>query len=218
MALAAREKLWSTPEEVVEAALNLLAVCPEDTLADLGCGAGGALFAAAKRGARAIGYEILEDRARTTREAVHASGLGDKVTVVTGNALDADLSKVNCLFLYLIERGLKTVLPMLQQAGSACSPPGCRVVTVQYRIPGRAPDRVARVYLKDRPEVMYLLHLYNFDGSGSSSSGVDVGPRGSPAAAAGASDAAVAGGAGSDAAFVGSDTAPASAPGAPAPP
>lgn len=188
MALAAREKLWSTPDEVIDAALGLLNVSSGDVLADLGCGAGGALFASARRGARAIGYEILEDRARTTREAVAAAGLSDSVTVVAGNALEADLSDVNCLFLYLIERGLRTVLPMLQKAGSARSPPGCRVVTVQYRIPGIAPERVARVYLKERPEVMYLLHVYSFDGSGASSTGTSSGRSTGSGHASGSSD------------------------------
>jgi len=90
--------------------------------------------------------------------------------VHSGNALEADLGSVNKIFLYLIERGLSTVLPMLQHAGRALEPRGCRVVTVMYRIKGATPKRVVRVHLKDRPEVMYLLHLYEFDGRGADAS------------------------------------------------
>jgi hypothetical protein len=39
-----------------------------------------------------------------------------------------------------------------------------------YRIKGVTPKRVVRVHLKDRPEVMYLLHLYEFDGHGGDAS------------------------------------------------
>jgi SAM-dependent methyltransferase len=165
--LAARAKLWSTPMEVLEAALDLLGITEADLLCDLGCGDGPALFAAAHRGAKALGVEILADRAAATAEKVKEAGLEEKITVVAGNALDADLSKVTCCFLYLIERGLKTVFPMLQAAGSALDPEErkrpLRVVTCQYRIKdcGVEPVTVKRVYLKDKPDVMYLLHLYH---------------------------------------------------------
>lgn len=191
MALAAREKLWSTPPEVVEAALDLLDLTPADVLADLGCGAGGALFAAAKRGARAQGWEILPDRAAATRDAVAAAGLSDRITVHTGNALDADVpgAGVTAVFLYLIERGLARVMPLLQAAAAALPGGILRVVTVQYRIRGLAPARVARAYLSDRPEVMYLLHRYDITPAGAGA----VGAGAAAGASAGASTGAAAG-------------------------
>lgn len=162
MALAARAKLWSTPTEVIEAALDLLGVCASSHLADLGCGAGGALLAAAARGARATGYEVDGARAASTAAALAAApAAGGRASVIAGNALEADLAAagVSHVFLYLIERGLRAVLPQLRAAAAAN--PALRVVTVQYRVPGLTPTRVARATLAARPEVLYLLHLYD---------------------------------------------------------
>ena len=162
MALAARAKLWSTPAEVVEAALDLLGVGAASHLADLGCGAGGALLAAASRGARATGWEVDAERAAATAAALAAApAAGGRAAVVAGNALEADLAaaRVTHVFLYLVERGLRAVLPQLRAAAAA--DPALRVVTVQYRVPGLAPTRVARATLAARPEVLYLLHLYD---------------------------------------------------------
>ena len=36
--LAPRNKLWSTPVEVIEEAIKLLEITPEDTVYDIGCG------------------------------------------------------------------------------------------------------------------------------------------------------------------------------------
>jgi precorrin-6B methylase 2 len=161
MALAARAKLWSTPTEVIEAALDLLGVCASSHLADLGCGAGGALLAAAARGARATGWEVDGGRAASTAAALAAAPAAGRASVIAGNALEADLAAagVSHVFLYLIERGLRAVLPQLRAAAAAN--PALRVVTVQYRVPGLTPTRVARATLAARPEVLYLLHLYD---------------------------------------------------------
>ena len=163
MALAARAKLWSTPVEVVDAALDLLGgVGPGSNFVDLGCGSGVSLARAARRGAQATGWEIDAERAAATAAALTSDvECGGRATVVVGNALEADLARTGAthVFLYLVSRGLRAVLPQLREAARAR--PDLLVVTVQYRVPGLEPTAVVRAHLSKRHEILYLLHLYN---------------------------------------------------------
>ena len=102
--LAPREKLWSAPKEVVSKALRLLGLTAEDHLVDYGCGDGIALFVASQEyGAKATGYEIHEPRATALARRVLEEHLEDRITIVCGNALEADPSIPTAVYLYLIE-------------------------------------------------------------------------------------------------------------------
>jgi hypothetical protein len=133
--LAPRDKLWACAPALAEAACDLLCVDARSTLVDLGSGDGAALFAAAGRGARAVGFEIVADRAERCRVEALARGLA--IDVVTGNALDAEASPLfrpSHVFLYLIARGLRLVYPVLKRAAAA-TPGGLRVCTCLYAFP-----------------------------------------------------------------------------------
>jgi hypothetical protein len=138
--LAPRDKLWPASPALVEASLDLLGVRAGDVLWDLGSGDGVALFAAAARGARAVGFEIVAARAAASRAAAAARGLGAAVAVVTGNALDADprAAPPSKVYLYLIARGLRLVLPLLRRAAAARGAP-LDVLTVLYAFEAGAP-------------------------------------------------------------------------------
>ena len=145
--LAPRETLWPAHPLLVTAALDLLGLGPGHTLADLGCGDGPALLAAAARGARAVGWEIHEQRAAALREEVARRGLEGSVMVVTGNALEAELGphRVTHVYLYLIARGLRLVLPLLRRAAAALPGGVLPVVTVLYQFEGLVPLRTVKV-------------------------------------------------------------------------
>lgn len=138
--LAPRETLWATPPAVATRALELLQVCADDTLADYGCGDGVVLLQACKtRGCRGVGYEIHAPRALALQEAVASAGLADRLTVHASNALDAPLSDAPTkVFLYLIERGLALMLPLLREVARHAPDGHLPVVTALYRIPGVA--------------------------------------------------------------------------------
>jgi hypothetical protein len=134
--LAPRAKLWPAAPSLVDEALDLLGVSSGDVVGDFGSGDGVALFAAAALGARAIGWEIVADRAEASRVEADARGISDRVQVITGNALDADASIVNGLskvYLFLIQRGLRLVAPLLLQAASKRPNGVLHVVTVLYK-------------------------------------------------------------------------------------
>lgn len=133
--LAPRETLWQAHPLLVDASLTLLGVGPGHMVADFGCGDGPALFAAAGRGARAVGYEIHVERAAALRLEVARRGLEDAITVVTGNALDATFEPPHApthVYLYLIARGLRLMLPVLRRL-AALQPGGVLpVATLLY--------------------------------------------------------------------------------------
>ena len=57
-----KDVIWvPTPDSLIEAMLDLAKVTPDDYVMDLGSGDGRIVIAAAKRGARAIGFEFNPD-------------------------------------------------------------------------------------------------------------------------------------------------------------
>ena len=140
--LAPRAKLWPAAPPLVEEALDLLGVTHADVVGDFGSGDGVALFAAAARGARAVGWEIVEDRAEASRIESSARGFADRIQVITGNALDADVADcvgggggvhLTKVYLFLIARGLRLVAPLLRRAATLRPGGVIDVVTVLYK-------------------------------------------------------------------------------------
>ena len=178
--LAPRDKLWPAHPALVEAALDLLGVRgAPSVLADFGCGDGPALFGAVARGARAIGWEIHAPRAAALAQEVAQRGLGGSITVVQGNALDAAFSAgggetPTHVFLYLIARGLRLMLPILRQL-AALQPSGALpVVTALYSIEGLTPLEIRRVSTSGAsrtPLYLYSISAASAGAEGSSSAG-----------------------------------------------
>ena len=107
MALAPRKKLWSTPGEVMEQALALLALTEDDVAVDIGAGDGRFLIQCAEKTAvrRCIGVEIDEERGREAQAALLSKSLQDRVKLIIGNALEQDYSEGTAFFLYLVPQG-----------------------------------------------------------------------------------------------------------------
>src|SRR5688572_26810155 len=70
----------TTPNDVVAAMLDMAEVTDADTVYDLGSGDGRVLIAAARRGAKAVGYEIDPELVEQSRAAVREAGLSGRVT------------------------------------------------------------------------------------------------------------------------------------------
>lgn len=168
--LAPRDRLWAAPDVVCEGALDLLGVQPGDVVCDLGCGDGPLLFSAARRGVRSLGVEIHAERAAALALRVAERGLGDAITVVTGNALELDVAAFSratlptCVYLYLIARGLRLVLPLLRRLAAAQPSGQLRVVTALYRFDadceGVPPPAEVRRVITSAEGAYTPLHLY----------------------------------------------------------
>ena len=127
--IAPREKLWSTPPEVISQAVAMLQLTANDIVYDIGSGDGRFLFHCAEHCVvkRVVGVEIHRERAESTQRTITARGWSEKCTILHSNALELTYSDATAVFLYLVPRGLRLMLSILKAAVRSGSP--LRVVT-----------------------------------------------------------------------------------------
>lgn len=114
-----------TPDLVIDDMLSLMGLTSVDTLADIGCGDGRVLVAAARRyGCRGVGIEIDETQAQRARQAVSAAGLSGKIQIITGDARQFDPQSygVTAITVYLYPELLVQLAPKLKSARVVASP------------------------------------------------------------------------------------------------
>mmetsp|Transcript_16161 Transcript_16161/g.21394 ORF Transcript_16161/g.21394 Transcript_16161/m.21394 type:complete len:166 (+) Transcript_16161:106-603(+) len=157
--LAPRKKYWSSPPEVIDAAIELAQITNEDIVYDIGCGDGQFLVrCAAQTGSRVIGVEIEDLKAEEARARINDAGCQSQVEVITGNALDLDYSDATVIFAALIPRGLRKILPIIQKI-----PRPLRVVTYLYPFEDLEPNQVWRHHSEDKMSVAWPVYLYHFE-------------------------------------------------------
>jgi precorrin-6B methylase 2 len=102
-----------TPQDVVDAMLDLAKVGKSDVLYDLGCGDGRIVVSAAKRGARATGVDINPVRLAEARTNARQAGVEARVTFKEGDLYQADVSPATVVTLYLLPTVNLKLRPML---------------------------------------------------------------------------------------------------------
>jgi len=141
-----REFFWGclpflvTPPKVVRRMLELARVGPSDVVMDLGSGDGRVLLSAVKDfGARmAIGYELREDLIKSAHERLESLNLQDRVMLVKGDLMDADLSEATVIFIYLTG----TANDRLRFKFEEEVRPGTRIVSHDFGMEGWNPAKV----------------------------------------------------------------------------
>jgi precorrin-6B methylase 2 len=130
-AAAPAEEMFSpfvpSAEENVERMLKLARLKSGDTVIDLGSGDGRVVIGAAKLnpGVRGIGVDLDAKLVRESNAAAEEAGVAGRVRFFQRNVFDADLSKVDVIFMWLfpeLQRLLRTKI-------LAEAKPGTRVVT-----------------------------------------------------------------------------------------
>lgn len=148
----------ASPQRVVERMLEMAKIKQNETVFDLGCGDGRVLFLAAQKyGAKAVGIEIDEKLVASTNDSIKRQALDNRVRVVQGNLLDADLSGADVVTIYLLTESNEKLRPRLEKYLK----PGARVVSYDYPVPGWKPNLVDKsdesrghlVYLYEMPPV-----------------------------------------------------------------
>ncbi len=92
----------ATPQEIVQAMLELAKVRKSDVVYDLGCGDGRIVIAAAKRfGARGVGIDIDPDRIAEARAAARQAGVDKRVKFVQGDLFEANFRDATVVALFL---------------------------------------------------------------------------------------------------------------------
>ncbi|HXF65499.1 MAG TPA: class I SAM-dependent methyltransferase [Burkholderiales bacterium] len=111
-----------------------------ETVIDLGSGDGRIVFAAVKAqpGVRGLGVDINAELVAKSNAAARAQGLADRVRFLHQNAFDADLGKVDVIFMWLFPELMRLLRPKIL----AEARPGTRVVAATWDMGSWPPDAV----------------------------------------------------------------------------
>ncbi len=127
----------------IEAAFKLVSVGPQDVVVDLGSGDGRLLIESAKRGARAVGYELNPFMVWVSR--LRLKKYGDRVSVHRRNLLEADLKEVTVVFVF----GMEWIMPLITEKLKREARRDVLVVSFAFTLPGLVEvkkEGIARLY------------------------------------------------------------------------
>jgi SAM-dependent methyltransferase len=98
-----KDVIWvPTAEGLVEAMLDVAKVSPNDYVIDLGSGDGRIVIAAAKRGARAVGFEYNPDMVELSRSNAKKEGVSDRANFVNADLFESNFSQATVITMYLL--------------------------------------------------------------------------------------------------------------------
>ena len=132
-----------TPQEVVEAMLEVARVGKGDVLYDLGSGDGRIPITAAQkyRIARGIGIDINPERIKEANENLRKARVGERVRFVNADLFETDLSDATVITLYLLPALNLKLLPKLLKEVK----PGTRVVSHAFDMGSWKPQQTLKV-------------------------------------------------------------------------
>ena len=115
-----------TPQEVVDAMLDVAQVKGTDIIYDLGSGDGRIpITAAQKYGARGVGIDINPERIKEANENLKKANVGDKVKFLNQDLFETNISEATVVTLYLLQTLNEKLRPKLFRELK----PGTRVVS-----------------------------------------------------------------------------------------
>jgi SAM-dependent methyltransferase len=130
-----------TPQEVVDKMIELAGVKKGDVVYDLGSGDGRIVITAAKKGARAVGFDVDGDLVKESRENIRKAGVHELAEIRQQDILTVDLSGASVVTMYLLpDVNLKLRPNVLSQMK-----PGSRVVSHAFDMGDWKPDKTERV-------------------------------------------------------------------------
>jgi len=143
-----------TPHDVVQKMLDMAKVKKGSVVYDLGCGDGRIVVAAAKRGAKASGWDINPVRVKEAKENVKQNKVESNAKIVLGDIFAVDLSGADVITLYLFPRLNVRLIPQIEKLK-----PGSRIVAHDFGIEGVKPDKVVEVD-SEEDGAMHTLYLW----------------------------------------------------------
>jgi SAM-dependent methyltransferase len=150
-----KDAVWvPTHPSVVEKMLDMAKVTPNDYVVDLGSGDGRAVIAAARRGAKAVGFEYNPDMVELSRKLAKEAGVGDKATFVQGDMYEADFRNATVLALFLLPENLEKLKGKI-----LALKPGSRLVVNTFTVHGWEPDERVHVTGDCASWCEVLLHI-----------------------------------------------------------
>jgi len=133
---AGKDVVWvPTPAVLVEKMLDMARVTPQDYVVDLGSGDGRNIIAAARRGARAVGFEFNPQMVELSKRTAAKEGVSDKASFVQGDMFEADFSQADVLALFLLPDNM-----MKLKSKFLDLKPGARIVGNTFGFQDWSPD------------------------------------------------------------------------------
>lgn len=141
-----------TPQDAVEAMLDLAKVSANDILYDLGSGDGRAVITAVKQfGARGIGIDIDPKRIQEANENARKAGVENRVEFRQQNLFDTDFSEATVVILYLLPHlNLRLRPKLLRQLK-----PGTRIVSHDFDMGEWKPLQVKKMHNEEDSTLYY---------------------------------------------------------------
>jgi ribosomal protein L11 methylase PrmA len=131
-----------TPQEVVDAMLEVAKVAKNDVVYDLGSGDGRIPVTAAKKyGARAVGIDIDPQRVKEANANAESAGVTDKVKFLNQDLFTTDISEATVVTLYLLPSLNVKLMPKLK----AELKPGTRIVSHAFDMGDWKPEQTLNV-------------------------------------------------------------------------
>jgi SAM-dependent methyltransferase len=136
----------TTPQNVVDAMLELAQVGPGDRLLDLGSGDGRIVITAARRfGISGLGIEIDPSLVELSRKNAISQGVAERARFVVDDLMTADLSRFNVITMYLLPDVNLLLRPKLRRL-----PAGTRIVSHDWDMGDWLPERTVEVVAPDK--------------------------------------------------------------------
>lgn len=130
-----------SPQSVVDKMIDLAGVKKGDVVYDLGSGDGRIVIAAAKRGARAVGFEIDPDLVAESRANIQKAGVQESAEIRNQDILTVDLSGASVVTMYLLPDVNLKLRPNLQKQLK----PGSRIVSHSFDMGDWKADKVEQI-------------------------------------------------------------------------
>jgi hypothetical protein len=138
---AGKDVIWvPTPDALVSAMLDMAEVTANDYVIDLGSGDGRIVIAAARRGARAVGFEFNPDMVELSRRNAEKAGVSDKATFMNTDLFESDFSKATVITMYLLPQLNLKLRPTILNLK-----PGTRVVSNSFTMGEWTADQTVEV-------------------------------------------------------------------------
>ena len=138
---AGKDVVWvPTPQELVNAMLDMAKVTPSDYVIDLGSGDGRTVITAAKRGATAMGIEYNPEMVELAKRSAAKEGVSAKATFVKADLFESDFSKATVITMFLLPRINLELRPTILNMK-----PGTRVVSNAFDMGEWKPDQTTNL-------------------------------------------------------------------------
>ena len=127
----------ATQRNKIETIIKLAQIKKGETAVDLGSGDGRLLFASAKKGAKAIGYELNPFLIALTLIHTKLKGLGNEVWIERKSMWTADLKVADVIFVYSLKKHIKKFEDFVFQNAR----PGTRIIVNLHPFPDKKPAK-----------------------------------------------------------------------------